>query len=206
MHSTNAPVGSVISSRKESTSHSALQQSVWRLTCPIRVLMRAGEAFEQLASTGAQIVLCNRAYGRIGCEACSDAAIRPGAANRPGQNIGEAWRASALRSTKTMLSRALTAWAAWIASPIITSAARSMAKPPTPVPSAGNAIDLAPTSAAFASALAVAARTRLSLVTRSGPIVAAWITHLIGGASRPAEVATASPGRIGPCAIASLST
>src|SRR5262249_55161246 len=47
--------------------------------------------------------------------------------------------------------------------------------------------------------------SRSSVASVAVGIVAAWMTHRIGAGSRPADVATAEPGSIGPCAIASRS-
>ena len=61
---------------------------------------------------------------------------------------------------------------------------------------------MAPSSSAFASVLAVAARMISAEVGPPSSMVAAWITHLDG--SSPAVVATASPSSIG--ASSSLSS
>jgi hypothetical protein len=74
---------------------------------------------------------------------------------------------------------------------ILASAHLSTGNPPTPVPKAGKAIDVNFNSSALFKPFQVASLIYFSLVCKSRPITATWITYL--AFNFPAEVTMASP-------------
>src|SRR3954451_12969848 len=114
-----------------------------------------------------------------------------------------AWEAAVPRRAKMTCSVPVLASSSSRTASTVICAASSSGKPPTPVPSAGKAMLVAPISRARAIALRTAASITAALVRRSRSSETAWMTTL--AASDPAGVTMAPPSGTGAWRTASNS-